>query len=429
MSPVTTTHPRWRASLLALASFALATGCAAVSNPISSGIPVKMLPAEVLSRPKSEMVNIPLTLIRLNEQAEYRLDKGDLLAVIAGDLFGPENVQPPVSVPNPIEGVEATVGYPLPVRDDGTISLPNPKIPPIKVKGMTTNQVEDKLRKVLSGEDPDFPNANLFAKGGAKISVQLQRKRRYRVNVIREDTQGIPVNVGSVTTSANRRVGTLVSLEAGKNDLLSALNQTGGPPGLDGKNEVFIYRGGYDPANPQKGASRIPLKIFPDQQLTISEADITLNEGDIVVIPGRDAEVFYTGGILQSRQFALPRDYDLDIVAAIAVANGQIINGAFQNNQFQGNSIATGLGAPSPVLVNVLRKLPDGQQLNIRIDLGRALQDPRERIYIIPNDVIVLQEKPGEALLRYLTQTIRVSYVWQFLRGAAFNANSTATGP
>jgi protein involved in polysaccharide export with SLBB domain len=405
----------------------MSTGCAAMSNPISSGVPVRMLPKEVLARPRSELEQVPLTLLRLKEQEQYKLDKGDFLAVIAGDLFGPENLQPPVSLANPNEGTESAVGYPVPVRDDGTISMPNPKIPPIKVKGLTAVEAEDLLRRCLTGKEPGYPK--IFVEGGAKISVQLLRKRRYRVNIIREDTQGIPISTGSITTQAGRRIGQQVSLEAGKNDVLTALNVTGGPPGTDGKNEVYIYRGEYDPKNPRKGQTRVPLKIFPDQQLTISEADITLNEGDILVIPGRESEVFYTGGILQSRQFALPRDYDLDIVGAIAVANGQIINGAFSQNQFVAQSIATGLGAPSPVLVNVLRKLPDGQQINIRIDLGRALQDPRERIYIIPNDIVVLQEKPGEAVLRYITQTFRLSYSWQFIRGLAFNANSTATGP
>ncbi len=414
---------------LLLAAIALSNGCAAMSNPVSSGIPVRRLPAEVLSRPRSEMVDIPLTLLRLPEADEYKLAKGDLLAVIAGDLFGPENVQPQVSVPQPGEGTEATVGYPVPVRDDGTISLPTTKIKPILVKGLTTVEVEALLRKLLTG-DPDTPGSvKLFPPGGAKISVQLMKKRRYRINVVREDTSGIPTNVGGTFTSTNRRVGTIVSLEAGKNDVLTALNFTGGPPGLDGKAEVIIERGTYSMDDPFKGITRVPLKIFPDQKLTISEADITLNDGDILRIPGRDAEVFYTGGILSSRSFAIPRDYDLDIVQAIAIAGGPIVNGGFNQNAFVAQSFATGIGTPSPVLVNVLRKLPNGQQVNIRIDLGRAMQDPRERIYIQANDFIVMQEKPGEALGRYLYQTFRFNYFQQIFQTSTGNLTNTAILP
>lgn len=413
-----------------LLAVALSNGCAALSNPISSGVPVRMLPKEALARPRSEMVEVPLTLLRLKEEPSYKLAKGDLLAIIAGDVFGPETVQPPVSIPNPGEGTEAAVGYPVPVRDDGTISLPNPKVPPIDVRGMTAEQVEQLLRDVLTGKntDPKYAGAKLFADGGAKISVQLMKKRRYKISVIREDTQGIPANTGGAYTSQARRIGQVVSLEAGKNDILNALNFTGGPPGLDGKNEVYIYRGEYDPAHPTKGQSRVPLKIYPDQKLTISEADVTLNEGDILVIPGRDAEVFYTGGILGSRQIAIPRDYDLNIVEAIAVAAGPIINGGFTQNAFVAQAFANGLGTPSPALVTVLRKMPDGQQLNIRIDLARALKDPRERIYIQPKDFIVMQEKPGEAIGRYLFQTFRFNFAQEIYRNSTGSLSSTAQG-
>ena len=422
---------RIRCSLAALLlAVAFSNGCASLSNPIASGIPVRMLPKEVLGRPRSEMVQVPLTLLRIKEQSEYKLDKGDMLAVIAGDVFGPENVQPPVSLASPQEGTLSSVGYPVPVREDGTISLPNPRVPLIMVKGMTTEKVEEKLRNILTGKEPDprYKNAILFAEGGAKISVQLLRKRRYAINVIREDTQGIPTNISGTLSSQNRRVGTIVTLEAGKNDVLTALNYTGGPPGLDGKNEVYIYRGEYDPSNPTKGQARIPLKIFPDMQLTISEADITLNDGDIMVIPGRDAEVFYTGGILGSRQFAIPRDYDLNILQAIAVANGPIINGGFTQNAFVAQAFANGIGTPSPALVNVLRLMPDGQQVNIRIDIGRALKDPRERIFIQPNDFIVMQEVPGEAIGRYLYQTFRFNFVQEIFRNSTGSLNSTANG-
>lgn len=428
MSPVRT----WCAPALLILAVALSNGCAALSNPVSSGIPVRMLPDEVLARSKSEMIAIPMTLLKLPEQNVYRLDKGDFLAIIAGDVFGPENVQPPVSIGNPVEGTESAVGYPVPVRDDGTISLPNPRVKPIKVKGLTTSEVEEKLRGILTGKMPQEDSnerINLFQEGFVKISVQLLRKRRYKVSVVREDTQGLPAQIGQTLTTQSRRIGTIVSLEAGKNDVLTALNLTGGPPGLDGKNEIIVERGQYDPNDPYKGLSRIPLKIYPDQQLTITEADITLNDGDVVFIPGREAEVFYTGGILGSRQFALPRDYDLDVVQAIIVANGPVVNGGFTQNAFVPQSFATGLGTPSPALVNVLRILPDGQPLNIRIDLGRALRDPRERIFIQPNDIIIVQEKPGEAIGRYMTQVLRFNFLQEFYRTSTGFLTNTFTAP
>jgi hypothetical protein len=39
----------------------------------------------------------------------------------------------------------------------------------------------------------------------------------------------------------------------------------------------------------------------------------------------------------------------------------------------------------------------------IRVDLRKALRDPRERILVQPGDMLILQEKPCEAVARYLT--------------------------
>jgi protein involved in polysaccharide export with SLBB domain len=418
---------------LLVAIAALNSGCAAVSNPVSDGIPVRYLPKEVLGRAKKDLIPVPLTLLRLPETKKYLLDKNDMLAVIAGDMFGPENIQPPVSLANPLDGTQSSVGYPLPVREDGTISLPNPKIKPIMVKGLSPEEVEEKLRRVLTqGEDnlgPDSKPLVLYAPG-SKISVQLLRKRRYSVFVVRDDSQGIPFNAGGgILQTGARRLGQIVTLEAGRNDVFNALNSTGGPPGLDARNEVEIQRGQYDPADPRKGFSRIPLKIYKDQPLNITQSDITLNDGDIVTIPGRETELYLIGGIVLPRQVALPRDYDLDVVQAIIVGNGPIASGGFVNNQFVGNQVSTGLGSPSPAQVNILRQLPDGQQLNIRVDLTRALQDPRENILVQPNDRIIMQEKPYEALTRYMTQTFRFNILSPFIRATDLSTTLNANLP
>ncbi|MGL4421480.1 MAG: hypothetical protein ACRCZF_12495, partial [Gemmataceae bacterium] len=209
-------------------------------------------------------------------------------------------------------------------------------------------------------------------------------------------------------------------------DVLRALNLTGGLPGLDAKNEVVIQRARKDNSDPTKNFSRVPLRIYPDQQLTIHEADITLNDNDIIYIASRDSEVYYCAGVLGSRQVPLPRDYDLDIVQAIAQNGGPLINGGFTQNAFIAQSFASGLGTPSPSLCTVVRKLPNGQQLPIRVDITRAMQDPRERILILPDDILVMQEKPGEAILRYMTQQFRFNTTVDTIRGE--NIFQTLTG-
>src|SRR5262249_42584137 len=52
-----------------------------------------------------------------------------------------------------------------------------------------------------------------------------------------------------------------------------------------------------------------------------------------------------------------------------------------------------------------------------KVDLNRALRgDPRECLRVLPGDILILQEKPSEALARYFSQTFfnfRLS--WQVL--------------
>ncbi|MGL4423353.1 MAG: hypothetical protein ACRCZF_22030, partial [Gemmataceae bacterium] len=128
-------------TLFCLAVVTLSSGCAALTNPVADGVPVRRVPQEVLGRPKSELQQVPLTLLQRREIEAYRLDKGDVLAIIAGDIFGPETTQPPVKLADQY-GQDAAVGYPVPVRDDGTISLPDPRLKPIDVKNKTLAEAE-----------------------------------------------------------------------------------------------------------------------------------------------------------------------------------------------------------------------------------------------------------------------------------------------
>ena len=58
--------------------------------------------------------------------------------------------------------------------------------------------------------------------------------------------------------------------------------------------------------------------------------------------------------------------------------------------------------------MSVLRRTPDGkQQVVIRVDLNRAMRDPRENILVKDGDVLVLRETPQEALARYISQQFR----------------------
>src|SRR5262249_52301070 len=150
----TTTDPersrRWRrvvSLLLGCAVCATAAGCPAVTNPVADGVPVWRLPPEFLPRPKAEEKPIPLTLLRQKPPDVYPLDAGDVLGVYIERVLGERAVPPPVRL-GEVTNQPPALGYPVPVRPDGT--LPLPLVPPIQVKGLTLAEAEAKIRKAYT---------------------------------------------------------------------------------------------------------------------------------------------------------------------------------------------------------------------------------------------------------------------------------------
>ncbi len=213
-----------------------------------------------------------------------------------------------------------------------------------------------------------------------------------------------------------RRRGTAntIELPSFENDVLHALTQTGGLPGEDARNELWVLRGaaasgqaevleriqnGSDPAAAAlTGASivRIPLTAIPGQPLPFGPTDIVLHDGDVLYVQSRANEVYYTGGLMPGGQFLLPRDYDLDVVNAISLAGGAPNGPAgfplipqFRSGSGPGNIVA-------PTRVMIVRKLADGAQVKIHVDLRKALNDPREHVLIQPGDTIMVFWKPWE---------------------------------
>jgi len=413
----------------ALALIAVSMGCASISNPVADAVPVRRLPAEVLGRPRTDLKPIPLTTLRQRQADVYLLDRGDVLAIVADKILTEENMQLPVRLPEGSNTVGA-IGVPIPVNEKGQISLP--RLPALDVKGKTLSEVEQLIFDEASGKNggPELINP----KNPPRISVQILQKRSYTITVERQDIA--PFNTlqggGNIIQGTSKRGNSFtVRLTAGENDVLHALNLTGGMPGLDSKNELVIERGTYDPKNPDKGRFKIPLRIYPEQDLKLCESDIVLKDGDVLRIEARDtdSDVFYTVGVAGSRQFPLPRDYDLDVLSALIVAGAPIANGGFTQNAFVPNAINSGLGTPSPSLVVVLRPLGNGRQIPIRVDLARALKDPRERLRVLAGDVIVLQERPGDAVARYFSQTFRFGTAVDTIRSESLNQTLTGVSP
>lgn len=552
-------------SLLAL------SGCAAF-RPLK-GVPARYLPDELkgCSRENGQMID--LSYLRQRAPAEYMLDAGDVLAVYVEKILGTRE-QPPIN--QPLDNTRPpTLGYPLTVRDDGTLSLP--LIQPINVRGKTIPQIERELHYAYTVQ------RRLLPPGQDRILVTLHRPRQHRILVIRQETQsdvltGVSVSGGTLGT-AKKGTGHVVSLPAYRNDVLNALVESGGLPGLDAQNVVYVMRDrrsqqtaalhpqpsqlqqfgpgfgqqdqlqqpgnipmqnpmqmpfemppqgqmlqpGYGPlsarspsagrraswpaverpvterlvvraqnsdatsalsarvshshiqqinyrttsgprqaapiqmaqyqpdsqwqspppmqqfeqpmqqfqqpiptqqygplqqsmqqpanwANAQQIARgnflnpenslRIPLRLEEYEQVNFTERDIILEDGDIVFIASRDDELFYTGGLLGGGEYTLPRDRDLDILEAIAIAESRA-SGATSGRSSLNSDVSI-----SPSEAIVLRKMPNGEQVPILVDLYRARTSAAERINIQPGDYIIVQFTKMEAVGAFVERHI-----------------------
>ncbi len=221
-----------------IGSFGL-SGCAAF-RPID-GIPARYVPDEVKAPVRSGKKTINLSLLEQTQPSVYHLDTGDVLAIsIEGVMPRREGELPPVNMAfNPNDQALPALGYPVPVRADGTISLPMLH-QAIAVRGMTVKQAEDAVRRAYTVDK------KILQLGNERVWVILHRPRQYRVLVIRQE--GVEAQAGSGQAGGvnlgtlKRGTGRAVTLTAYKNDVLHALTETGGLPGLDAENTIYVIR-------------------------------------------------------------------------------------------------------------------------------------------------------------------------------------------
>ena len=358
--------------------------------------------------------------LRQSPPQEYVLDGGDTLGVYIQGITGDKDIPPPVHFPE--DGGQPALGYPVPIRDDGYISLP--LVAPVRVTGLTIGEAEAKIVRAYTKDK------KILLEGSEKIIVSLIQPRNYNVLVIRED---IISPVGN--TSLNRNEVFLgdtsqsetfsIELPAYENDVLHALSETGGLPTERALNEIIVLRGGLNSQNSDsivqaiggqdfgfqesttlEGANvvRIPIKAERGQFPNLSEADVTLQDGDIVYIKGREQDVFYTGGLLEGGRFPLPRDYNIDVLEAISLAGGSSA------------TTAGGIGGVVPATqVTVLRRC-GCEQIAIDVDLRFALADPSERVIIQPGDLVILEFRKNERAFNALASVFQIGGIFNIFR-------------
>lgn len=421
-------------ALAAIGACTVMTGCTSLLNPIDA-IPVSRVPPQFLAEPQANKQPIDVSRLRQPKPEFYLLDAGDVLGIFIEGVLGGLDESPPVQIPEPGSDLPPAIGYPVPVREDGTLSLP--LVDPIPVRGLTVQQAEQLIaRAYLDGPEP-------LLKGDGRIITTLLKERTYRVFVVRQDNafagagQRNPAGArggGAITARSDEsRAGFVLQLPAYKNDVLNALSQTGGLPGVNAKSEIRILRGdrvdianrdaqirefyrsnkpdefpyGILPNVPDDAKTiKIPLRLNPGEVPDFQPEDIILRDGDIVYVDSRETDIYYTGGLLGGGEWLLPRDYDLDILGAVAIAGTAIgINRPAGGGFGLGANIAQSAGSVPPTELIILRKLPGNRQLAIRVSLADAVNDPKQRLLVKAGDTLILRYKPQEELVNLALQT------------------------
>ena len=230
-----------------LAAPLVAPGCAAL-HPVR-GVPVEKLAMEAITgASRSQKSTIDLSLLTQSRPAEYRVGPEDVLAIyvpgVLGTLIDRDDAtgeEPPITV-SMNDDVPPTVGFPITVRDDGTLSLP--QISPIDVEGMTLREVEQAIVKAYTVD------AKILSSKRPRVIVTLQQPRTYEVLVVRQEKNDEVAGAGAGNGQVNpgrSRKGTarIVKLPAYQNDVLHALSvaeDVDGLPGLDARNTIYVIR-------------------------------------------------------------------------------------------------------------------------------------------------------------------------------------------
>lgn len=405
------------------------TGCHLVSSA-RTAIPAHRLDPSLFDCPRENMVPISFASLGQERPAEHLIGPGDTLAVYVFGVFPANEEETPVQQRTqatnqryyPPRGtvVGPTAGLPVRVDDRGMLELP--LIEPVSVAGKTTTEAVAVVRQA-------YRNAKVLKEGAERINVGLIIPRVRRVVVLREDTPSTQVSLVAPTTNdeIHRGSGEVIDLPIYENDVLHALAATGGLPGTDATRELYVIRREAAENNSFMNAKllqkltsgaagvevnpnivRIPLAVQPCDTTILRPEDTILHDGDVVFVPRRN-EYFVTGGLLPGGRIPLPRDEDIDVIEAIAMASGS----AGGPLGLSGAAIANGRPGfiREATRVLVLRKLPDGRQMKIRVDLDRAMDDPKERLRILPEDVVMVQQKPGGSFMNVTMNWIGGSFI------------------
>ena len=350
----------------------------------SPGIPASTLPDSYRMYTRSAGQPLNFANLTLPAPDEYILGPGDILEVTIHDLYPSEAVRP----------------LRCPVMGSGDIQLP--LVGAVHVGGMNQLQAHKVITAAYTDEYIKDPRTNVYLVEASTTNVlvigEVNRPGAYKLPKYENDVAHALAMAGGIGDEAGRKIEVhrRISPEQAENEAfrahLSRLEPGGvivTPAPTEGAAEELATPLGepevvFDSDDP-KVVLQIPLRgLIPG---SISQNDVRLQPGDVVVVPSREHEVFYVVGKLnQTNQvrfssgrevrdlgvgFLLPRDRDIDVVTAVVMA-GYIDP------------------IDSPTTVTLQRTRPGCRPMLIHVDLIKARTCRLENIMVQAGDIIYL---------------------------------------
>ena len=165
--------PQLHRTVFWLAAWALTTFLSsdAFAQRIRNSIPVDRVPAQQLQQESPVQTFSEITYLRAPQPKRYLLDSGDVLGVFLEGVLGQVGEAPPINYPPESSRLGPSIGFPIAVQENGTVSLP--LVDPISVRGLTVEQAEALIKSVFLGEGS---SGRRILTGESRIIVTLQRE-------------------------------------------------------------------------------------------------------------------------------------------------------------------------------------------------------------------------------------------------------------
>jgi protein involved in polysaccharide export with SLBB domain len=237
----------WRSKCLVFVGIVAAllgsSGCVTFTQ---HAVPASRLPQQFQAPSKCNLHPVNFQLLSSSNGKDHLLDSGDVVAITIQGILPPTQDSPaPLLNSNqtltrdyyPALGQvnSPNFGFPFHVQADGTLLLP--EIAPVHVRGLT---LQVATQRIIA----EYVKKEILKGDASQFSLSLVKSRVNRVVVLREDASlesAAVIQKGS-TILHKRGTGVLIDLPAKESDVLHALAASGGLPGVDAYNDIWVLR-------------------------------------------------------------------------------------------------------------------------------------------------------------------------------------------